>query len=401
MHLKITINSLFMTLKIIQNKMPCYNLLQTRMGFLFTCMFVILSSTSQAQSDTLLAVHSLSIYFDSDVDVPNEKEWIKLDSLFAQLNTSEFDSVRVTAHTDKKGSEAYNERLSYNRAQSVCNYLDSLVDSNRLICEFKGERIPIIDKSDELSLKLNRRAVVEVLKRFPVQFIDGQVVDAEDEKGQESTLFMHNRYWSETFQTDSIGRFRIKVPRDEAFGIDVSANNYLLASRLFARHAFTDKSKIEISLERLAVGKSFDLGQMYFHGNVDVLKTVSFRALQVLKAFMTSNPTACIEIKGHINRPNSSRTKPNTRDHDLSIARARRICNFLLESGVTEDRMLYKGYGNWYMVYPTTRFEHEMARNRRVEIEIIDCEKSSSEKNDSLKVNSVFYIFKPQAIPKN
>ncbi|RMG31516.1 MAG: OmpA family protein [Gammaproteobacteria bacterium] len=78
--------------------------------------------------------------------------------------------VHVIGHTDSIGSEAYNQRLSERRAQSVVDYLVARgVPRERLIPIGKGEREPIASNATEAGRQLNRR--VEILIK-PV--VEGQ-----------------------------------------------------------------------------------------------------------------------------------------------------------------------------------------------------------------------------------
>jgi OOP family OmpA-OmpF porin len=56
-----------------------------------------------------------------------------------------FATVKVVGHTDKLGSEAYNQKLSEKRANQVRDYLIAKgVEADRLIAVGKGEMIPLV-----------------------------------------------------------------------------------------------------------------------------------------------------------------------------------------------------------------------------------------------------------------
>jgi OmpA-OmpF porin, OOP family len=58
--------------------------------------------------------------------------------------------IEVSSHTDSKGSDAYNDRLSQDRAQSVVNYLiEKGIDKKRLKAKGYGERVPIAPNENE------------------------------------------------------------------------------------------------------------------------------------------------------------------------------------------------------------------------------------------------------------
>jgi outer membrane protein OmpA-like peptidoglycan-associated protein len=74
--------------------------------------------------------------------------------------------VRVVGHTDNTGSDAINNPLSIDRAQSVRDYLSARgVSSTRIETTGRGEHEPIADNSSEAGRAQNRR--VEIFLREP------------------------------------------------------------------------------------------------------------------------------------------------------------------------------------------------------------------------------------------
>lgn len=72
-----------------------------------------------------------------------------LDDLVLQLNGATDDHIVVTGHTDRFGSEAYNQKLSERRALVVKDYLVSRnIQANRIDAEGKGETQPITQSGD-------------------------------------------------------------------------------------------------------------------------------------------------------------------------------------------------------------------------------------------------------------
>ena len=78
--------------------------------------------------------------------------------------------VHVVGHTDSVGSEAYNQRLSEQRAQSVVDYLVSTgVPRERLRAEGRGEMEPRDSNATEAGRQLNRR-----VELFVKPIVEGQ-----------------------------------------------------------------------------------------------------------------------------------------------------------------------------------------------------------------------------------
>ena len=81
-----------------------------------------------------------------------------LDSVVLVLNEFESTLITVEGHTDSKGSEAYNQKLSENRALSVSDYLlNKGVKKQRLAAVGKGELEPVADNKTIDGRALNRR----------------------------------------------------------------------------------------------------------------------------------------------------------------------------------------------------------------------------------------------------
>ncbi|WJW74794.1 OmpA family protein [Thiohalobacter sp. IOR34] len=81
-----------------------------------------------------------------------------LDKVAEILKRYDQTLVHVIGHTDSIGSEAYNQRLSERRAQSVVDYLVSRgVPRQRLHAEGRGEREPRASNATAAGRQLNRR----------------------------------------------------------------------------------------------------------------------------------------------------------------------------------------------------------------------------------------------------
>lgn len=78
------------------------------------------------------------------------------------LATYNETTINIIGHTDSTGSDAINNPLSYNRAQSVANYLNAQgVAQNRMSVSGQGSRQPIAPNSTVEGRAQNRR--VELL----------------------------------------------------------------------------------------------------------------------------------------------------------------------------------------------------------------------------------------------
>jgi outer membrane protein len=84
-----------------------------------------------------------------------------LDEVAETLTRLKFVSGTVVGHTDSTGSEAYNQRLSERRAQSVASYLEGKgIAVGRLTATGAGESQPIADNGTREGRAQNRRVVL-------------------------------------------------------------------------------------------------------------------------------------------------------------------------------------------------------------------------------------------------
>lgn len=85
--------------------------------------------------------------FDKAVLKPEGK--VMLDGLITQLDGTTYDAIAVIGHTDRIGSNEYNQKLSERRAHTVKMYLEGKsVQGNRINASGKGETQPVTKAND-------------------------------------------------------------------------------------------------------------------------------------------------------------------------------------------------------------------------------------------------------------
>ena len=107
-------------------------------------------------------------FFDFDKAVLKPDGKAKLDDLAGKLKGITLEVVIAVGHTDSVGSDAYNQRLSVKRAESVKAYLVSKgIEANRVYTEGKGEKQPVADNKTKDGRAKNRRVEIEVVGTRP------------------------------------------------------------------------------------------------------------------------------------------------------------------------------------------------------------------------------------------
>jgi OOP family OmpA-OmpF porin len=104
------------------------------------------------------------VFFDFNKATLKPRALQNLDSLVQFLKENPQRNIVVEGYTDSMGSAVYNQKLSYQRAQSVIDYLESQgINSDRLTARGYGEAFPVATNEDPGGRQLNRRVEVVVL----------------------------------------------------------------------------------------------------------------------------------------------------------------------------------------------------------------------------------------------
>jgi len=103
-------------------------------------------------------------FFDFGKSTLKPEAKAKLDDLVAKTSGVNLEVIIAVGHTDNVGSDAFNQKLSVARAESVKAYLVSKgVEKNRVYTEGKGEKQPVADNKTAEGRAKNRRVEIEVV----------------------------------------------------------------------------------------------------------------------------------------------------------------------------------------------------------------------------------------------
>ena len=90
--------------------------------------------------DLALLLNLNPIYFDFDMSFIRQDAELELQKVLSVLEDNPTMAIDIRSHTDSRGTESYNEKLSGRRADSTRNYLISKgIDSSRLTSKGYGE----------------------------------------------------------------------------------------------------------------------------------------------------------------------------------------------------------------------------------------------------------------------
>lgn len=122
------------------------------------------------------------VYFAFDKSDVREIYKDRLDSIYLAMTENEEFFLNVTGHTDSKGTESYNQKLSERRAQAAKDYLvETGIDGERIETEGKGELEPIAPntfpdgRDNPVGRQKNRRVEFKLItddESIEIEYID-------------------------------------------------------------------------------------------------------------------------------------------------------------------------------------------------------------------------------------
>jgi outer membrane protein OmpA-like peptidoglycan-associated protein len=176
-----------------------------------------------------------------------------------------------------------------------------------------------------------------------------------------------------------VGLWKAILEKDKKYKVKCTAFGYA------DLEMYTDISKgtiVELLMEPLKVGDNFIMKSIYFHPNTYALRRESAGELQSLLNYMTNNSSVTIEIQGHTNGDNriyKNKAYENLGEEwnfkgsskDLSFKRSEAIKTYLVNNGISSERLVPKGYGGHKPIIQNPETMEEGQRNIRVEVVIL------------------------------
>jgi outer membrane protein OmpA-like peptidoglycan-associated protein len=344
---------------------------QKIMKKLSVCLWVMLYFNAlHAQDYKDKSIWQFDIFFESGKSDIQQTDVLKLDSVSVAMLTDTNYHVKIAAHTDNTGSDMSNERLSKKRAEIIQTYIRSKgLDSARFALTWRGEIDPIADNTTDVGKSKNRRATVTLIRRIYLAQITSIVKNDSGQVVPNALVYMTSPYLSDSTNTDSTGSFTLKVPFKQPVVIEVTAKDHFY-DRKFLNLGVLKVKLSDFSIALVTLNKRLKIKDLIFQGNLPILVPESEPHLKIILKFMRLNPSYKIQIDGHVHGIGFIAPE-NSFEYQLSVQRAQFVYNYLAKSGIAKERMTYKGYANWEMLYPNATNEVQMSANRRVEIRVV------------------------------
>ncbi len=323
--------------------------------------------------------------------VNNNGDWSEPEILGDNINTEGYEGS-VFIHPDNQtlyfssdghvgmgGLDIYVSRRDslgkWGRPVNLGYPINSFKDDNSILISADGELAMFASDREEGygGLDLYSFELYEEARPQVVTYMKGTVFDKETNKKLDArfelTSLTTGLVAIESFSNKKTGEFLVCLPANDDYALTVSKEGYLFYSEnisLTGENSSTDPMLKDVPLEPIKVGAKMVLKNIFFETDKYDLKELSKIELKKLIRLLETNPGMKIEISGHTDNVGSPEYNKT-----LSENRAKTVNKYLVENGIDQSRLLYKGYGETNPV--DTNENHEgRANNRRTEFKVVE-----------------------------
>jgi outer membrane protein OmpA-like peptidoglycan-associated protein len=164
------------------------------------------------------------------------------------------------------------------------------------------------------------------------------------------------------------GRYQISLKNGQKYSFMAVKEGFYPVSDYLDLNELEGYSEVDkdLSLAPIETGQVIRLNNLFFVFATDKLIEESLGELNQLVATLNNNPKMKIEIGGHTDSKGSDEYNLN-----LSGRRAKAVVNYLIEKGISENRLTSKGYGKTKPI-ASNDTEEGQQQNRRVEFKVLE-----------------------------
>ncbi|MDA9111053.1 OmpA family protein [Bacteroidia bacterium] len=320
------------------------------------------------------------IYFESDSYEVTAVQKRLLTNKILEIGGTNIKEIYVEGHTDSFATSEYNAVLATNRALAAVKVLESIGVPSRFIkMESFGESALVSEVHRQ-----NRRAKVYFIyetdyksELSPPKWVIVKTIDKKTKKPIKASISFD--YEGQEMKFSMVDKTGVSAPLSllsDEVTISASAMQYLSAYLTIPKGDIDkpiDTLIYVLELSKVRVTDKLTYQHIYFFTDSDEMRPESQPELVKLLAALQRNKDAYVEIQGHMNYPinrptNSMQQRWNM---ELSYKRAKAIYHYLVTSGVSRERLTYKGMSNFRMKFKLPANRAEEDQNKRVEIYLL------------------------------
>lgn len=168
-------------------------------------------------------------------------------------------------------------------------------------------------------------------------------------------------------KTDKDGKLKIKLRDGTRYEINITPQGYAFYNTTVDLVDEEANYVTDAKLTPLRKQTKLELNNIYFETNSADLNKASFEELNRLVKLLQNNPQIQIEISAHTDDLGSE-----VYNLKLSDRRANSVKEYLFAKEISENQIISKGYGESKPAYLPVNTDENRAKNRRVELEVID-----------------------------
>ena len=317
-------------------------------------------------------------------------KWDEPLNLGAEINTAGDESTpfihadNQTLYFNSNGHAGYSEKPDifvtrklpngkWSKPENLGYPINTIDDEGSLVVAPDGKTAYYSsDRSDTKGgLDIYTFQLRQDIRPFKTLWVKGQVYDKKTKEGLPSSVELTDistRQLISKLQTDEDGNYLVTLPVGKDYAFNVKRKGYLFYSENYNLSAASPDSTFlaDIPLQPIEANAHIILKNVFFDTKRTELKPESITELDNVVRMMNENPTIKILISGYTD--NVGKPADNLA---LSKGRAVAVVNYLLNKGVKNERLSFKGMGEANPVADNTT-EEGKALNRRTELTIVE-----------------------------
>lgn len=197
------------------------------------------------------------------------------------------------------------------------------------------------------------------------------VTDSKSKKGMEADVMVKGLNPRKTVIFKNLSDTTLELKKYRIYTVSVIKKGYMYhAHKFWPDESSQHVERIEMKI--LVPGLKTSVEDITFLGDDVQIYHKSFPALEELVEFLKINSGVRLAIIGHANGPIGKDQKSSSFYRKVTEKRSQAVIDYLIQHGISKDRLEARGAGNSQMIYPDPQTEWQIEANRRIEIEIIE-----------------------------
>lgn len=332
--------------------------------FFFIIISILLISVQVIFADDMDLNHI--IYFYPDTDVVKESSYLTLDSIVSSLKNNKSMNIKLDGYTNLIGETESELKLSKQRAFKVASFLiKNGVEKDRISTEGFGGNKLVVNSIDEINRRVEAVLIKPAVKTTSAN-VETKKMDNGDKRvtieisDEDNNLLIANMEVKKRANDDLVllsdevvrNSIILDLPSNATIELLVSADNYMPKKVILEN----DESYVKIILDKIEIGKSYSIDNIYFDSMKSSIKRESYDILNEITNILKDNKDIKIKVVGHTQVANQK----------LSDSRADAVVKYFIRRNISQDRLASEGHSNKAFKEVNEKNE-KIKNNKRVE----------------------------------